>query len=153
MIKKLKVVELLNKFKIKYRIIELKDKAVSYKDVLKHSKGEVNPNEVFKTIIVVDKNNKKYAFVVKADRMVDFTKVKKIVGNKVSLANKKELNEEGFEPGTVCPFLVNIPLYVDKELFQFKKFNCGSGDLHYGLEVRVEDLKNVKNYEVVDVEK
>ena len=150
---KLKVIVLLDKLKIKYKLIELKDKAISARDVIRNSKDKVNEDEIFKTIIVVDKKGSKYAFVVKADKMVDFTKVKEVVGSKVSLANKQELEEEGFEPGNVCPFLVHVPLFVDKELFQLKKFNCGSGDLHYGLDVNVEDLKKVKEYKIVDVKK
>ena len=151
--KDLEVVKLLDKFNIKYRLIKLKDKAVSAKDVIKYSLGDVNFDEIFKTIIVVDKNRKKYAFLVNHNKMLDFNKVRNIVGSKVNLANSDELKEEGFEPGTVCPVLVKIPLFVDKELLEFKKFNCGSGDLNYGLEMEVNDLKKVKEYIVVDVKR
>ncbi len=151
--KDLEVVKLLNKLNIKHRIIRLKDRAVSAKDVIKHSLGDVDFDEIFKTIIVIDKNGKKYALLINHKRMLDFSKVRDIVGSKVRLANEEELKGEGFEPGTVCPVLVKVPLFVDKELFKFKKFNCGSGDLNYGLEINVEDLKKVKMYTIVDVKK
>lgn len=149
----LEVEKILKKHNIDYRIIKLKGKSISAKDVIENSLDPVNEDEIFKTIIVVDKNKKKYAFLVNRHRMVDFGKVKEIVGSKVRLANDEELKEEGFEPGNVCPVLVKALLFVDKELFEFKKFNCGSGDLKHGLEMDVSDLKKVKNYEVVDVKK
>lgn len=149
----IEVEKILKRNNLEYRIIKLRGEAISAEDVIKNSIDRVNENEIFKTIIVVDKNKKKYAFLVNRHRMVDFGKVKEIVGSKVRLANDEELKEEGFEPGNVCPVLVKALLFVDKELLEFKKFNCGSGDLKHGLEMNVEDLKKVKTYEVVDVKK
>ena len=149
----LDVEKILKKYNLKYRIINLRGKAISAEDVIENSIDKVNENEIFKTIIVVGKDKNKYAFLVNRYRMVDFGKVKEIVGSKVRLANEEELKEEGFEPGNVCPILVKIPLFVDEEFLKFKKFNCGSGDLKHGLEMNTKDLKKVKVYNVVDVKK
>ncbi|MBI4154965.1 YbaK/EbsC family protein [Candidatus Woesearchaeota archaeon] len=146
---KIKVAKILDKLKIEYNLIKLKTRGrnVGCKELFK------DPESTFKTIVLVDKKGKRYAFSIKLDRMIDFSKVKDIVGNKVRLAKKEELKEEGFEPGEVCPALVKLPLFVDKELMEFEWFNCGSGDLAYGLEMQVKDLKKVRDYKLVDVKR
>jgi len=149
----LEVEKILKKSNLNYRILKLKGKAISAEDVIENSIDKVNEDEIFKTIIVVDKDKKKYALLVNRHRMVDFGKVKKLVGSKVRLANEEELKEEGFEPGNVCPVLVRIPLFVDEEFLKFKKFNCGSGDLKHGLEINTKDLEKVKKYESVALKK
>ena len=79
----IEVEKILIKNNLKYRIIKLKGKAISAEDVIENAVDNVNEDEIFKTIIVVDKNKKKYAFLVNRHRMVDFGKVKEIVGSKV----------------------------------------------------------------------
>jgi len=146
---KIKAAQILDKAKVEYNLIKLKIRGrnVGCKELFKE------PESTFKTIVLVDKNGKRYAFSIKLDGMIDFSKVKDIVGSKVRLAKKEELEDEGFEPGEVCPVLVKLPLFVDRELMKFEWFNCGSGDLDYGLEMQVKDLKKVRDFKLVDVKR
>ena len=81
-------------------------------------------------------------------------KLRKIVkAKKIRMLNNEELKKEaGFEPGTVCPILVNnLPLFVDKRVFETDKINTGSGDLYYGIEFDPKILLDFENVKVVDV--
>jgi len=137
---------------VKYRLIELSDRAVSVDDVVKFSKGELKRDEICKTLIVKDSEGKRYAIFLLGDAKIDFSKVKDLVGKKVSLASFDEVKEEtGVEPGAVCPLVLNIPIFADKRVFEKKNINFGSGDQLFGIEVASKDLDKVIEFKVVDV--
>ncbi|OGJ20850.1 hypothetical protein A3K73_07310 [Candidatus Pacearchaeota archaeon RBG_13_36_9] len=148
----LKSTKILEEKGISYRLIKLSKKGVSFEDVIKYAEDEVNPDEICKTIIVKDKKGNKYAFFLKGDKKVDFSKAKGIIGSKISIVSYEDLvKETGTEPGAVCPFLLKMPLFVDKGVFGLQKINFGSGDHLYGLEIDSKDLKKIINFKEVDV--
>ena len=147
-----KAIEILRERKIHYRLINLSAKGVSFGDVVNYAKDEINPNEICKTVIVKDKKGDKYAFLLKGDKRVDFSKAKDIIGSKISIVSYEDLiKETGTEPWAVCPFLLNMPLFVDKEVLELQKINFGSGDHLYGLEIDSNDLKKLVNFKEVSV--
>lgn len=142
---------ILDKKGIKYKLIELEDKAISCDDVIKFSKEEINPDEICKTIIVKDKKGNKYAILLKAKDKIDQSKIKQFLG-KVSIVSYEDLKKTtGKEPGAVCPLTLNIPIYVDKNVFKTKKINFGSGDHKLGIEINPKDLEKVIKFQEVDV--
>jgi len=148
----LKAIEILKERKINYKLIKLSEKAVSFEDVVKYAKDEINPNEICKTIIVKDKNGDKYAFLLKGDNKIDFSKAKEVIGNNVSFVGYEDLvKSTGIEPGAVCPLILNMPLFVDKEVLGLKKINFGSGDHLYGLEIDPKDLKKIVSFKEVSI--
>jgi len=137
---------------VNYRLISLSEKGISFDDVVKYAKDEINPDEICKTIIVKDKKDNKYAFLLKGDKRIDFSKVKEVIGSKASIISYEDLKKAtGTEPGAVCPFLLNMPLFIDKQVLGLEKINFGSGDHLFGLEIKTEDLEKVINFKVVDV--
>ena len=137
---------------ISYRLIELSDKGISFEDVVKNAKDEINPDEICKTIIVKDKKGNNYAFLLKGNQKIDFSKVKEIIGSKASIVGYEDLKKAtGTEPGAVCPFLLSMPIYVDKRVFETEKINFGSGDHLFGLEIKTGDLEKVIELKIVDV--
>jgi hypothetical protein len=56
--KKLSSIKLLDSKGVKYQLIELTNKAITIKEVIKFSKDEINPNEICKTIILNSKKRK-----------------------------------------------------------------------------------------------
>jgi prolyl-tRNA editing enzyme YbaK/EbsC (Cys-tRNA(Pro) deacylase) len=137
---------------IEFRLIKLSDKGISFDDVIENAEDEVNPNEICKTIIIKDKKGDKYAFFLKGDQKIDFSKAKEIVGKKISIISFEDLKKTtGKEPGAICPFLLQIPIYVDKKVFETEKINFGSGDHLYGLEISSVDLKKVIEFQEVEV--
>lgn len=148
----LKSTKILDEKGIPHRLIKLSQKGVSFEDVVKYAKDEINPGEICKTIIVKDKKGQKYAFFLKGDKKMDFSKAKEIIGSKISIVSYEDLvKETGTEPGAVCPFLLTIPIFVDKGIFELQKINFGSGDHLYGLEIESKDLKKIIDFKEVDV--
>lgn len=144
----MKSVDILKEKGIEYRLIELSDQSISFKDVIKNS--DLNPDEICKTIIV--EGEKRYAVFLKGDQKIDFAKLKEVIG-KCNIISFKDLKKDYGEPGTICPITVGLPLLVDKRVLETEKINFGSGDLLYGLEMNTKDLEKVVEYKVVDVGK
>lgn len=135
-----------------YRVIELKDRAISVEDVIRFSKEEIRPEEICKTIILKDRGGSMYAVFLLGDQRIDIKKARQVIGGKVSIASFREVKKTtGVEPGAVCPLLVDIPVLVDRRVLTRERLNFGSGNHLYGLEIRSEDLAKVVDYRVVDV--
>lgn len=146
----LPVERMLKEKDVPFRLIVLSGKAMSVDDVLKYSDG-IKREEICKTIIVKDRVGSAYAFLLKGDRKLDFPKVKEIVG-KVSMASHDDVcKAAGTEPGAVCPFLLTVPLFVDRRVLETSRINFGSGDHMHGLEIATRDLGKVVKFDIVDV--
>lgn len=144
--------KILKNKKINYKLIELSDKAISFQDVIKYSKDEINPNEICKTIIIKDQKANRYAFLLKGNQKIDFSKVKGVIGSKASIVSYEDLKKStGTEPGAVCPLLLSMPLFVDKGIFETEKINFGSGNHLLGLEINSKDLEKIIKFQIVDV--
>ncbi len=135
---------------IPYRIIELKDRAITVSDVIEHSVEDISPEEICKTILVKQKTRYYAVFLRGADK-IDFKKLKDVIG-KVSIASRVEvLAVSGVEPGAVCPLLVDIPVLVDRRVLRLKKLNFGSGNHLFGVEIAAGDLELVLDYRLVEI--
>ncbi|MFH1179949.1 MAG: YbaK/EbsC family protein [Candidatus Bathyarchaeota archaeon] len=144
------VEDILGAKNIPYRIIELKDRAITVSDVIEHSVEDINPDEICKTILVKQKTQYYAVFLRGADK-IDFKKLKDVIG-KVSIASRVEvLAVSGVEPGAVCPLLVDIPVLVDRRVLRLKKLNFGSGDHLFGVEIASSDLELVLDYRLVEI--
>jgi prolyl-tRNA editing enzyme YbaK/EbsC (Cys-tRNA(Pro) deacylase) len=145
--------EILREKGIPYRIIELSEKAISVEDVIEYSKSIINPEEICKTIIVKDKKGDKYGIFLRGSDIIDFKKLKKILG-KASIASLEEVKEStGVEPGSVCPLTLNTLIIIDERVFSLKKINFGSGNHLYGLELKTSELEKIINYQIEDIVK
>ncbi|MEM7821731.1 MAG: YbaK/EbsC family protein [Candidatus Aenigmatarchaeota archaeon] len=150
------LIKLTNQLKergIKFRLIELKDRAITVEDVVKFSKEDIKPEQICKTLIV--KTNKGYVGVfLKGDKKINLDRLRGVLNSKVNLANLEEVKEaSGVERGAVCPLLLDIPLVMDEEVLDLERVNFGSGDCLYGIEMKPEDilkLKEVKVFKISD---
>jgi prolyl-tRNA editing enzyme YbaK/EbsC (Cys-tRNA(Pro) deacylase) len=149
---KLEAVRVLDERGIDYRLIELKDRALSINDVIRFSKEPLKVDEICKTIIVKDGLGKKYAIMLLGGDRVNFAKARKITGSSLSIASPHEVKEvTKVEPGAVCPLLLKIPIYVDRRVTEKERVNFGSGNHLYGIDMAFQDLALVIEYTVVDV--
>jgi prolyl-tRNA editing enzyme YbaK/EbsC (Cys-tRNA(Pro) deacylase) len=147
---RLQVQDILDSKNIPYRIIELKDKAISINDVIKYSKEEINSEEICKTILVKQKIDY-YALFLKGSDRIDFKKLKEVIG-KSSIASKVDvLKITGVDAGAVCPLLLDIPIIVDVGVLSLEKINFSSGNHLFGVEIASTDLARVLNYLLADI--
>ncbi|MFH2111714.1 MAG: YbaK/EbsC family protein [Candidatus Bathyarchaeota archaeon] len=136
---------------VEYRLIRLRDRAVTVQDVIDHAEGDLDPAEICKTIIVKGRRGARYAVFLRGSDRIDFNKLKPILG-KVSVASRDEVQEAtGVEPGAVCPLTLGIPVYLDERVLKLEKVNFGSGNHLYGIELRTEDLAKALSYTVLDL--
>jgi prolyl-tRNA editing enzyme YbaK/EbsC (Cys-tRNA(Pro) deacylase) len=152
---KLQVEKILDERQVKYRLIKLTRKAYTVDDVINYSEGEVNTDEICKTIILQGKKSgKKIAFFLKGRDKVSFSAIKNLIGEEMTVANATEVKEaSGVAPGAVCPFLLNVNLFTDKNVLALDVINCGSGHHLYGLEFNASDLDKKLRCKVADFAK
>lgn len=151
-----KLKEIINKLKeknIDFKLIELKDRAMTVEEVMKFSDGKVDPKEICKTLILKDKENNSYAVVSLGNDRIDFEKVsKKFNCSKLRLATPEEVEEKiGLEIGAVCPLFLNISMLIDRKIFNRKKINFGSGDHLFGIEINPKDILKCVDAKISDV--
>jgi len=141
----------LDELGVEYRLIRLRDRAVTVQDVIDHADGDLDPAEICKTIIVKDRKGARYAVFLRGGDRIDFNKLKPVLG-KVSIASRDEVQEAaGVEPGAVCPLTINVPVYMDVRALGLERINFGSGNHLYGIELRTEDLAKALSYTVLDL--
>ncbi len=147
---RLQVEDLLIEAGVEYRIIELRDRAISVEDVIEYSKEPINPEEICKTIIVKHKKQY-YALFLRGSDKIDFSKLKELIG-KSSIASRAEVKEiTGVDAGAVCPLLLDIPVIVDRRVLGLERLNFGSGDHLYGVEIASSDMGRVLEFNVADL--
>lgn len=135
---------------IMYRIIELKERAISVDDVIEYSKEPINPDEICKTILIKQKKQYYALFLRGADK-INFKKLKELIG-KASIASRAEvMDTTGVEPGAVCPLLLDVPIIVDSRVLGLDKLNFGSGNHLYGVEISSGDLPRILEYKLADI--
>jgi len=149
----LKVEKLLKQKRIKYRLVKLSQEAYTVADVVKYSEGKVEPEEICKTIILKGKKSGEIiATFLRGSDMLDFSKAKKLFGERMTIADSDEVKRAaGVEPGAVCPFLLKVLLVVDKKVLALKRINCGSGHHLYGLEFDLKHLTEIVTYKTADL--
>lgn len=144
------ILELLADKGVTYGLIQLSGHAMTVNDVVTFSKGDIMPEEICKTLIVQGKKTGKLSAVLMrgADRL-DFSALKKILGEETRIAGEQEVRTAArTEPGAVCPFFLTVPLFVDENVFKLTKINVGSGNHMIGLEISTDALKQIVNYNV-----
>jgi len=149
---------------LKYKVIDLGGEVYKVKEVIK---AGVQEDEIVKTLIVrTDRQNQKLtknkrstknwqflALAVRGKDRVDFKKVRRLFGSKCELASSAEVEKVvGVPVGAVCPVLIEVLVYFDRQVMNLKRVNMGSGDLTKGLEMKLTDLlAAVGEYQVADL--
>ena len=145
-------VKKLKNAKIPYRLLEFPAVAKTSQDV--ERMGDVDPREIIKTLLVKTEDNRIYAFLLPGIKRLDNKKARELLNTKnLRMLNEDELKENTpFIPGEVCPIIIdNIPIYIDKNIFETEKVNFGSGDLFFGIEISSKDIDKCIKGKVVDI--
>lgn len=148
----LEVEQLLDQKGIKYRLIELTGCAMTAADVTRYSKGDINVEEICKTVIMRDKKEGCYAFLLVGTDHVDVIKARRLTGKNLQIASPVEVRDSAnVDPGAVCPLTLRIPLIIDTRITALKHVNFGSGHHLYGIEMKTRDLLRVFSYTIADI--
>ena len=109
-----------------------------------------------KSLIIKDKEDKKYLIVIPGDKKFDNKKLKSLLKtNEVRMVSESELETttNGVKRGGVPPFgnIFDLPTIVDKNIFNEEEivFNCGESTI--SIVMQSNDYKNVTKPLVCDI--
>jgi Ala-tRNA(Pro) deacylase len=147
-----KIINFLEKNKIKYKIIEHKKVFTAYD---KAQTLKVPPRVVGKSLVV--RWGKEAAIVlIAANKNLDKVKLKKTVNKKLKKEGKKIIknisfvtetwmknNLKGVKIGAIPPFgsLWKLPTFVDKSLLRQRKIIVNSGDNNFSVQLSTSEFK------------
>lgn len=99
-----------------------------------------------KSLFIKSKSSNYYIFITIEKNKLSSNKVKKLIGEKVSIASIQELKQiTGSTPGCVSPFgySQNISVIVDKEIFNYDKFVFSPGKSEITIEMKTKDINKI----------
>lgn len=151
---KTNVMRILDKEHIKYQAYDYtKLNVISGMDVAA-SLGE-DFNQVFKTLVTVAKSGNHYVFVLPVNKELDLKKCAKAVNEK-SIAmelSKNLLALTGYIHGGCSPIGMKkqFKTIIARESQGLETIIVSGGKIGYQIEINLEDLKRIINYELKDI--
>lgn len=116
-------------------------------------KLNVTEGQIAKSLLFRGKSGAFYMVVCAGDRKVSAGKLKRLVGEKTTMANARELLEiTGFPPGGACPFgVTEIPIYLDVSMNEYDVVYPAAGTDSSGVAASYEQLKEITGGKSCDV--
>jgi len=109
--------------------------------------------QIAKTILLRGKDGVYHMVVLRGDKRVSNTKLKRLTGVKHSMASAEEaLDQTGFPPGGVCPFgIEGVPIYLDEGLRGYDTIYPAAGTDATGVPMTFEQLAQITGGTVCDI--
>jgi len=152
---KTNVMRILDKYKINYNNFNYGDVAIPGSEVAKVI--GIDPNRVFKTLVLTSKSKKNYVFVVPVNKELDLQKAAKVVGEKnvEMLPMAQLLGLTGYVHGGCSPIGMKkqFQTTIHFTANDFEKIVFSAGKIGYQVEISLEDLKKVIKIECADITK
>ncbi len=151
---KTNVMRILDKAKIKYKSYSYVDtNAISGIDVA--NALNLNPKQVFKTLVTVGKSKQYYVFLVPVAEELDLKKASDVVNEKsIEMIKAKDLlSVSGYIHGGCSPIGMkkSFSTTIDKSAANFDTIIFSAGKIGYQVEISLEDLKNVISFSLADI--
>ena len=98
-------------------------------------------DQIIKSVVLVTESGKGVVAVVDGVSRVSIEKVERIVGEKVRIAGKNEVEElTGFQAGGVAPFGHECLVIIDSEVFRNSLVYGGGGDEYHLVEISPDEI-------------
>ena len=139
-----KIVNFLDKSKIKYEIIEHKTVYTAFD---KTQTLKVKPKIVGKTLILKEKKDLNVV-LIPANKNLDLSKLKKLGKfKKVDFVSEKEIKNrvKGVKVGNIPPFgnLWKFKTFIDRAIFKEKEIILNSGDYNFSIKIKPKDFEKL----------
>ena len=153
---KTNVMRILDQKKIEYKEhCYINTNTISGEDVAS-ALGE-NPSQVFKTLVTIGSTKNHYVFLVPVNKELDLKKAAKVVNEKsIEMIKSKELLPlTGYIHGGCSPIGMKkqFKTTIDSSAEQFKTIIFSGGKIGYQVEVSLNDLKKVINFNLEYISK
>ena len=116
-----------------------------------------NPSQVFKTLVTIGNTKNHYVFLVPVNKELDLKKAAKVVNEKsIEMIKSKELLPlTGYIHGGCSPIGMKkqFKTTIDSSAEQFKTIIFSGGKIGYQVEVSLNDLKKVINFNLEYISK
>lgn len=114
-----------------------------------------DPNQVFKTLVTIGSSKNNFVFVIPVNKELDLKKAAKAVGEKnISMIKSKELLPlTGYIHGGCSPIGMKkqFKTTIDVSAENFDTIIFSAGKIGYQVQVSLENLKKVVNFELKDI--
>jgi prolyl-tRNA editing enzyme YbaK/EbsC (Cys-tRNA(Pro) deacylase) len=109
--------------------------------------------QIAKSILMAGKDGAFRLAVLRGDRKIHSTKLKKVTGVKHRMASAEETQEQtGFPVGSVCPFgLDGLEIYIDEGLAGYETVYPAAGTDASGVPMTFEALVSITGGRVADL--
>lgn len=115
----------------------------------------LNADQVFKTLVTVGKTKEHYVFVIPVAKELNLKKAAKAVGEKsIEMITQKELLPlTGYVHGGCSPIGMKkfFKTTIDASASNFETIIFSAGKIGYQVEVSLENLSKVINYQLFDI--
>lgn len=115
-----------------------------------------NPNQVFKTLVTVGHTNTNYVFLIPVNKELDLKKAANAVGEKsITMIKSKELLAlTGYIHGGCSPIGMKkqFKTVIDITAKEFETIIFSGGKIGYQVEVSLDDLRKVIDFDLVDIQ-
>jgi len=146
-----KVINFLENSKVKYNLISHRTVYTAFD---KSATLKVPEKKVGKTVVVKINNNDLCLVLIGSDKILDISKLKKVLKKifknslkKISFASEKLIGKKlkGVKVGAIPPFgdLWKIKTIVDSSFLKQKTVILNSGDYNFSFEIKTKDLKKL----------
>lgn len=150
---KTNVMRILDKYKISYNTYHYGDSAIPGNEVAKVI--GIDPNRVFKTLVLTSKSKKNYVFIVPVNKELNLIKAAKLVGEKnVEMIPQAQLLPlTGYVHGGCSPigmkkqFVTNIHHTAE----EYETIVFSAGKVGYQVEISLENLRKIIKIGVGDI--
>ncbi len=144
-----KYCEELKKLGIVYEILE-HPQLISVEEVQKYLGYGMDDSAA---TLVMKADNKFVAIIRRGDTKLDSNKVKKYLRvTTLRMATEEEFGElTGVPSGAASVYIPTLPTYIDKNIFEKRYINAGSGSLLVTLRYKTNDLNKIPKVQIIDV--
>ena len=151
---KTNVMRILDKSKIDYKHYNyVSTEAISGMEVASILKQD--PNQVFKTLVTISKSKKYYVFVIPVNKELDLKKAASSVNEKnmEMIKSKDLLTITGYIHGGCSPIGMkkNFTTVINDTANNFKTIIFSAGKIGYQIELSINDLHKVIDFELDDL--
>lgn len=151
---KTNVMRILNAKKIRYSCHSYIDTdAISGVDVA--NVLHQDPNKVFKTLVTVSASKKYYVFLIPVNRELNLKRAAKAVSEKsIEMIKQKDLFKlTGYVHGGCSPIGMKkfFRTIIDESSIKYEKIIFSAGKIGYQVEISLEDLKKIINFDFADL--
>ena len=114
-----------------------------------------NINQVFKTLVTKDNQNKLHVFLIPVSKELDLKKCAKSINvkNIEMIKSKDLLSLTGYIHGGCSPIGMKkyYPTVIDKSALDFDTIIFSAGKIGYQVELSLEELKKVIDFKLEDI--